>query len=145
MISQITKALSSGFTSRQIIDFIIKKFPEHSDKIKSALATGFTVEQVIKFLDKGKRALNEPSESQGTTEFEQTRGTDIRRRENVNKGAMAAGALALGPLASQAAGAALSRAVPHALQSLIPQFQNAIAPRTTAKNNFTTTTSKSKC
>lgn len=116
MIPQITKALAGGYTSKQIIDFILRKFPQHADKIKSAMAAGFTVEQVLKFLGGGRKAINQ--ESPSTTEHEQTRSMDINRAENVNKGALAAGGLALTPFASRAAGAALSRALPESLKNL---------------------------
>src|SRR5580692_1191011 len=126
MISQISKALSSGFTSKQILDFLMKKFPEHSNKIKYALASGYTVDQVLKFLSGGRKALNEDFQSQ--TEYEKTRETDIQRRETANKQALSAIGLAAIPIASQGAAAALSRSVPRALQSLIPGIQNAIGP-----------------
>ncbi len=79
MIPQISSALSKGFTSKQIIDFLIKKFPDHSDKIKTALASGYTVDQVLKYLGGGRKAVTQESLPQ--TEYEKTRGTDIQRRE----------------------------------------------------------------
>lgn len=117
MIPQISKALSNGFSSKQIIDFLLKKFPAHADKIKSALAAGFTTEQVLKFISGGKKSLNQPEE--GLTEFEKTRNIDIKRQENVNKTALAAGGIALSPIASQAVQRVLSNALPQSLHGLI--------------------------
>lgn len=126
MIPQISKALSSGYTSKQVIDFLLRKFPQHSEKIKSAMAAGFTVEQVLKYIGGGRKALTEePIEA--TTEHQQTRKTDIQRRENVNKSALAAGGAAFSPLIASGAQAALSRALPQSLQKLMPGIQNAIA------------------
>lgn len=112
-------ALSSGFTPEQILNFLLKQFPKHSSKIKKAIASGFSAENIIKHLGGGRKALNQDIESM--TENEQARGRDIQRRENVNKGALAAGTLAAGaaltPLASQVAGRALSRALPQGITS----------------------------
>src|ERR1700677_127454 len=115
MIPQISNALSNGFTSKQVIDFLLNKFPQHSDKIKIALASGFSVDQVLKFLSKGKA---QEEISQPTTEFEGTRKSEIQQRENINKGALAAGALAATSLAAPAGIAAIQRAVPQSSQLL---------------------------
>lgn len=118
MIPQITKALSNGFTSKQILDFLIKKFPKHSDKIKYALASGYTVDQILKFLSGGRKTVNKDFQPQ--TEYEQTKDIDIQRKEKANQQALAAAALAATPIASQAASYALSRAAPQVLHGLIP-------------------------
>jgi len=118
MISQLASALSSGFTTKQVIDFIIKKFPNHADKIKSALAAGYTTDQVLKYLSGGKKALNEPE--QATTEFEQTRNIDQKKRQNVNTGALAVGGLAASAVAAPMAMSALQRAIPASVQALAP-------------------------
>ena len=55
MNSQILGALTSGFKPQQILDFLLRKFPKHSDKIKSAIAQGFTADQIIKFLGGGEK------------------------------------------------------------------------------------------
>lgn len=126
MIPQISKALSSGFTSKQVIDFLLRQFPEHSEKIKAALASGYTADQVLRFLGGGRKALAQ--DDQPLTEHEKTMGTDIKRRENVNKGALSGATLAATPLVSQAAGAALSRALPAALRPLSDSFASASLP-----------------
>ena len=121
MIPQLSKALSSGFTQKQVIDFILKKFPEHSDKIKSAMAAGFTVDQILRFLGKGKEVLSPKTDNvQGGTEFERTRSRDIQKRESINQGAITAGTLAATSLAAPMAATALKRALPTALGALIP-------------------------
>lgn len=133
MISQISKALASGFTPKQVIDYILKKFPNESGRIKDAMAAGFTVDQVLKFISGGKKALAniETQPDEGSTEFQQTRNRDIGRREEVNKRAMQGAGLAAtaiaAPMAASAASSALSRSLPQSLQRLVPELPNAIA------------------
>jgi len=120
MIPQIASALSRGFSSKQVIDFILKKFPEHSDKIKSALSGGFTVDQVLKFLSGNKDQLQTQQRTEPATEFQQTRQRDIGRREEIDKNSLKAGALAATSLAAPMAASALKRALPTTLESTIP-------------------------
>ncbi len=117
MYAQIAKAISSGFTSKQIIDYILKKFPNQSGKIKDALAAGYTVDQVVKYLGGGKKSLNmmpmpEETSTGVNTEFARTRQKDIQRSQQENKYAMAAGTAAIGGLGAGMATKALSRALP---------------------------------
>jgi hypothetical protein len=127
MIPQIAKALSSGFTSKQVIDFILKQFPEHSGKIKKALASGFTVDQILNYFGKEKGKSNQ---SGALTEHENTREADIQKRQKVNQGALGAAALAgtsiVAPLAAGAVQQSLSRALPPILNKLAPQIPSAI-------------------
>jgi len=122
MSAQILQALSGGFSATQIIDYIIKKFPQHAKKISKAISEGYTPDTILEHL--------------GTkTEFEQARSKDIQRSKNINKAALigagvGAAALAI-PLASQAFGSALSRALPQSLRSLGQGIQSAIAPSLT--------------
>lgn len=115
MVAQITSALSNGFTSSQIISFLVKQFPSHSKQIKKAISQGFTAEQVIKYLSGGKKSLAE-DQPEGNTEYQKTRNMDISRRENVTNTALkgaGAGALAIGgSLAAPMAMQALQRAAP---------------------------------
>jgi len=115
MIPQIANSLSSGFTSQQIIAFLMRQFPSQSKKIQKALSSGYTAEQVLKFLSGGKKGLAQ-EEPQVGTEHAKARNLDIQRRENVNKtalGAAGAGALAIGGgLAAPMATQALQRAAP---------------------------------
>jgi hypothetical protein len=129
MVSQITSALSKGFTHKQIMDFILKKFPQHSDQIKNALAAGFGIEQVLKFLTKGQQ-----QEQSGGTEHEQALTRHLKRREDVNKGALGLAGLAAAPIAKQVVGAALSRALPTSLSGLIPGTQQGSQPSTASSN-----------
>ena len=124
MIPQISNALGKGFTSKQIIDFLIRKFPSHSAKIKTALASGYTVDQVLKYLGGGRKAVNQDTIPQ--TEHEKSLGTDVQRREDVNKKALAGGAIAATSLAAPMAAQALQRALPSNLTSMIPQLSQSI-------------------
>jgi len=136
MIPQISKALSSGYTSKQIISFMLKKFPEHSDKINSALTAGFSADQVLKLLSGGKKALAMPEDNQNEsmTEFQQNRSRDIARGESLNKKTLQTAALAATPLASQAVGSALARSLPPILSKLAPGVPNSIAASLTGQN-----------
>ena len=117
MIPQIAKALSSGFTAKQVIDYILKKYPQHADKIKSALAAGFGVDHVLKYIGGGQKEVNQ---SEPTTEFGKTRSREITASQGRTNKALAAGAIAVSPLASQVVGGAISRALPQSLAALIP-------------------------
>ncbi len=128
MIPQIASVLSRGFTSKQVIDFILRKYPQHADKIKSAMAAGFSVDQVLKYISGGRKALTE--ESPALTEHEQTRKIDIGRRETVNKGALGAAALAATSLAAPMATAALGRAIPNSLKGMTPSLTTALQQQT---------------
>jgi hypothetical protein len=131
MYDQLLKAISKGFSANQIIDYIVKKFPKHSDKIKQALSAGFTADQVVRYLGGGKKLLNQMSnENSGrqeiNTEFAKTQQQDIQEQQKRNKIAMGAGSAVLGaaalPLASSMASTALSRALPTSAQNLIPSI-----------------------
>ncbi len=116
MIPQLASALTGGYTTKQIMQFLIRQFPQHSDKIKGALKAGFTADQVVKFLGGGRKAVNQ--ESEGITEHEQTRNKDIQRRENVNQGALKGAGMA-----AMAGGTALAAPMlQSALQRASPQL-----------------------
>lgn len=120
MIPQIAKALSHGFTSKQLIDYLQKKFPHLGEKIKTALAAGFSVDQILKFVSGAKRELE--TSPQATTEYEAMRGTDIANTENRNQNAIAAGTLAATSLGMPIAQSVLQRALPTSLQGLAQQI-----------------------
>lgn len=116
MISQLAGALGAGFTTKQVMKYLIRQFPNHADKIKQALTAGYSVDQIIKFLGGGRKSVNE--ESQGITEHEQIRNTDIQRRENVNQKAMQGAGMA-----AMAGGTALAAPMlKSALQRAAPQL-----------------------
>lgn len=130
MIPQISKALSSGFTSSQIIKYLLKKFPQHANKINNALAAGFTVDQVVKYLGGGRKELNkmsaESNEDEGMTPYSKTLNKDIKGQENRAKNATMAGVSAV---SAPMAATALSRALPQNLLRLgqnTPQLQQTI-------------------
>lgn len=109
MNSSILKALSAGFSSKQVVDFLLRKFPQHSEKIQTAISMGFSPAQILKHLSGGRKEINREIDT--LTEHEKTSQQDIQRRSNVNQGAFNLGASALGAYA-------LSRAVPTAVQAL---------------------------
>ena len=119
MSAQIMRALSNGFTSKQVLDYILKKFPNHKDKINNALSAGFTADQILKYLSSGMKGLTaEEEQNEIQTEHAQTRSSDIQKSQNISKGALAGGALAAGSIAAPMAAAALQRAIPSSIQSL---------------------------
>jgi len=120
MIPQLSKALSEGFTSEQILDYILKKFPNHKKKIEKAVSGGFNASQILSYLSKqtqGKGNTEEP-----TTEYEKLRGQDISQAEGRNQKAIAAGTLAATSLAAPIAASALQRAIPGSLSKLVPSL-----------------------
>ncbi len=129
MIPQLANALSKGFTTKQIIDLIIKKFPAQKDKIKSALSAGYTADQILKYLSGGKKELakSEIDNEDPNTQYQKTRNTDIKRREENNQSvynaAGTAAALAATAAAAPMAQAALSRALPKSLAPIAPTIQ----------------------
>lgn len=130
MIPQISSALSKGFNSKQILDYLIKKFPQYSGRIKDAMAAGFTVDQVLKFISGGKKALAqiEKPNSEGITEQQQMQNRNRSRREEVNKRAIQGAVLAATPMASSLASAALSRALPHSISHVLPDALSSALP-----------------
>lgn len=115
----IFKALGAGFKPKQILDYVLKKFPNQGGKIKSAIAAGYTADQIMSYLTKGKYQT-EPEPSKGGTLHEQTRSQDINKAEQRNSNALKGAALAAGAVAAPSAISALQRAIPSGLQDLIP-------------------------
>lgn len=123
MIPQVAKAMSAGFTAKQVIDYLIKKFPNHADKIKNALAAGYTVDQVAKYLGGGKKALNhlenlQENSNEVNTEFSKTRKKDIEKENFNNKVVTGAGLAGVSALTAPMAATAMSRALPQNLLRL---------------------------
>jgi len=134
MASQLLNALSSGFTSKQIIDYLIRKFPNHKDKIKDALKAGFTVDQIVKFLGGGRKSVNE--DSPATTEHEQTRDIDIQRGQDVNQTALKGAGMA-----ALSGGAALGAPMlQNALKRAAPQLMGPGAVTNVQPGTLTTAT-----
>jgi len=128
MTSQIFSALAKGFSSKQIIDFLLREFPEHEKKISGAIKAGFTADQVLKFLSGGRKEVNQ-TEQNNMTEHEQVMGRDIKKREDVNDRALTAAAIAAGSIAAPMATAALQRVLPTAataLQRVLPTAATAL-------------------
>lgn len=86
MTAQIMKALSGGFTSKQVIQYLMKQFPQHKDKIEKALAMGFGADQIVKILTKGQAS---EEQAKAITEHEKTGRSEQQRKENINKTALA--------------------------------------------------------
>lgn len=112
----ITKALTQGHTSENVLDYLFRHFPKHKKQIEKALAQGFTADRIIQFLGGGRKEVNRDSSK---TLFEQSRDQDKENvsqvKRNIGKGALLAG----GALASTA----LSRALPQAAQSMLGNEQ----------------------
>ena len=128
MSSAIMQALSSGFTSKQVIDYLLKKFPDHADKIKKALGYGFTADQIIEKLSNSSRKSH--IEASQSTEYEKLRNTDYKAQQSRQNTALSAGALAASSLAAPMAAGVLQRALPSSLTSLIPALTNQLQPKT---------------
>lgn len=109
MTALITKALSSGFTSSQVVKMLIKQFPQYKEQIEKALAIGYGADKILQQITKNKKGQptisNEfltESEKQAKLERE-NKGT---RNKIAGATALAAGtaaATAFMPGAAQAA------------------------------------------
>lgn len=121
MTAPIMQAISSGFSSQQVLSYLMRKFPQHAKKISHALAMGYTPSQVLSYLSGGKKAVNTDEVAQ--TEHEATMKADKRRR-NTNEalvaGTAAAAAGGLGYGLSRLGGAAASNAVRGQLLPALP-------------------------
>jgi hypothetical protein len=114
----ILQAINYGYTSKQILDYLIKTFPKHAAKINQAIQLGYSPSQVISYLAGGRKALNE--DLPGLTEHQQTVQADEKSRQRVNQG-FGTAALAAG---GTGAAYALSRAIPpHLLSQILPALQ----------------------
>jgi hypothetical protein len=119
-MTSLMGALSKGFSSKQVIDFLLSKFPEHKEKIQGALSAGFTTDQILQFLDQ-KRERKQPNRTnEPLTEFSKTRQADIAQSSAINQAALGAGALAVGSLFAPMAAGAIQRALPNSLKEMTP-------------------------
>lgn len=130
MLSQISKALETGFTEDQVLDFVVKKFPKFASKIMGAKSAGFNGRQILNTLlgQKKERENND----QPRTEYEGTINKDKAEQNSRQNQAVAAGTLAATSLAAPIAASALQRAIPSSLQSLLP----AMTASTTGQNQL---------
>jgi KTSC domain-containing protein len=115
MFPQIARALTRGYTTKQIIDMILKRFPNQSAKIKEALAAGYTVDQIVKYLGGGKEevANMDPQTDTGVnTEYVKTRQADKNNEQKVNQTAMQGSLAALGGIGAGMAAKAYQHALP---------------------------------
>lgn len=120
----IFQALKKGFKPQDIINFLLKKYPNQSGKIKKALTAGYSAEQILSYITKGAYQ-EEPIESGGTL-YEQTRNREEAKKENRNNTALKGAALAATTAIAPTAVAALQRALPSQLANLAPTaFQQA--------------------
>ena len=84
-MSAIVNALSSGFTTQQILSFLKKKFPQYKDSIENALAMGYGADKIIQQLTKDKSGkLTVPdstfTESEKQTQIEEQRSAMHKKR-----------------------------------------------------------------
>lgn len=93
MVAPVLNALASGYSSKIIIQMLMKQFPQHASKIQDAVNLGFGPKEILKFLVGGRKGL---ADEGFLTEHEEAAGRREQRSENVNRAALAAGAGALG-------------------------------------------------
>ena len=126
-MNPIMSAISSGFSQKQIIKYLLRQFPQHATKINTAISAGYSIEHILQYLTGGRKGVNSKSE-EILTEHEQTRKKHQENRNDVYKGvagtaaALGAGAFGLGRLALSANAAVQPSAILPALQP-----QNALA------------------
>jgi len=109
MTALITKALSSGFTTNQVVKMLIKQFPQYKEQIEKALALGYGADKIIQHITKDKKGQPTIS-NEFLTESERQSKLERENKGFRNKvagatalAAGAAAATALMPGAAQAA------------------------------------------
>ncbi len=123
-MSPLTQAISSGFSSEQIIEFLLRKFPKYSKDIQKALGQGYSANTILKYLNKGRKGVNEIEGE--LTEHEKTRKSDLDKQKSLERN-LGKGALALGGAALGAYG--LSRGAQAVIPEVLPALQGAIQPK----------------
>lgn len=112
-MNSILRAVSSGYTSQQILGFIRKAFPDLAPRITRAVNAGHSIDKIVGFLTNidGKKGLNNEDAST-------ILGRNNRQDAEIVKGALKTGAT----LAGSALGTyALGRALPAALSKVLPE------------------------
>lgn len=133
MIPQIAKAMSKGFSANQIVNFLLRKFPNHKDAIEKALAAGFTADQVIRYLsrDSGQK-LEEPEIN---TSYSRMRDKDIKRKETSQNAVLGGlGALGAAPFALNALAGMNAPNTAMAMQHAMPNQIKAMTPALTGQS-----------
>lgn len=82
MIQSLFQAASAGFSSKQILDYLMRKFPHYRETIQKSLSSGFTAEQILKYLTGGRKEANR-YDTFNKTELEQTTDLENKRRSNI--------------------------------------------------------------
>ncbi|HEX4374895.1 MAG TPA: hypothetical protein VHZ50_16440 [Puia sp.] len=122
-MSPLTQAISQGFSSEQVIEYLLRHFPKYSKQINQALGQGFSANQVLKYLNKGRKGVNEFEGE--LTEHEKTRKSDKEKQKNleknIGKGALALGAAGLGAYA-------LNRGAQSIVPEVLPALQQPNQP-----------------
>jgi len=123
--SMITRAISSGFTARTILNHITRQFPQFANVIANASAAGYAADKILKHLvnPKGKN----PDDDSYLTDSEKTDKADKARKRKAALGLGAAGLAAIGGVAGLGMAAGRGAAV-HASQILPALAQQAQLP-----------------
>jgi hypothetical protein len=123
MASPILTAISRGFSSRQILTYLRRAFPQYAKQIQQAEAAGFAADQIVRFLENGRQGVSELPEEQLTL-HEQTREGHKKKEKDLAK-TLGKGAL-LGGLALTGIGSALGAggAAARGAVTLLPALPN---------------------
>lgn len=135
MIPQIAGAMSRGFTSSQVVKFLLRKFPNQKDAIEKALAAGFTTDQVIRYLSrKSGQKLEEPTKTEINTDYSKMRDVDQSRIQRDEGIALKTGAAAIGaPLTLNAVGNMMQPGQQMAMQHAMPNAPTSVLGQTPQK------------
>src|SRR6202789_1175979 len=79
MVAQIVSALSTGFSSRSIVNQLVKQFPQYAKQIRAAETAGFTADAILSHLMGSKNASTQGA----LTEYEQTKNRDTTRKNQI--------------------------------------------------------------
>lgn len=132
MTAIISQALINGFSPDQVVNLLLKKFPQQRRKIEKAMSLGFGADQILKFLTKSEKG-GVGNLQEATTLHEDTLQKEDQRRSKVHKTALGAAAIA--------GSAALPYVAPQLIQkasgmigSLLPQMPQGPAPTPSPQN-----------
>lgn len=114
MASILINAAAKGYSSRTVLNHLMKKYPQYATQIQAAEAAGYTADRILKHLSRDKS--NGDSTDQYLTEHERTQKRDKNNRRNA---ALGLGAAVVGTLG--AAGALASAGMQYAARNAAVQ------------------------
>ena len=83
MVGVIGSVLARGFTNKQVVQYLLRTFPQFAPQINKALKYGFTPDRIVQYLAEGRKGVTQ--ENSPLTEHEQTRKSDKDQQKHLEK------------------------------------------------------------